>query len=134
MSFEASRRRGPFDTRWPSGRTVGSAGAPSSRPLLATDAAEGLDWDAFSARYVGGRRRHNLEALVAYAGYRKGREWGSNGHPKTAKPRLLVVPKDPVPPAVEAASDVGARRLLAAAAAVQTWEGEGGYAPRTDET
>jgi hypothetical protein len=134
MSFEASRKHGPFDTRWPSGRTVGSAGASSSRPLLATDAAEGLDWDAFATHYGGERRRHNLVALAAYAAYREGREWGSNGHPKTSKPRLVVVPTDPVHPAVEAASDAGARRLLAAVAAVQTWEGEGGYAPQMDES
>jgi hypothetical protein len=134
MSFEASRKHGAFDTRWPSGRAVRSAGAPSSRPLLATDAAEGLDWDAFASRYVGGLRRHNLEALAAYAASREGREWGSNGHPKKPKPRLIVVPKDPVPPAIEAASDAGARRLLAAVAAVQTWEGEGGYTPQTDES
>jgi hypothetical protein len=47
--------------------------------------------------------------------------------------RLLVVPTDPVPPALEAAADAGARRLLAAVAAIQTWEGEGGYTPRSDE-
>jgi hypothetical protein len=134
MSFEASRKHGPFDTRWPSGHVVRSAGSPSSRPLLAADAAEGLDWDAFASHYVGGLRRHNLEALAAYAACREGREWGSNGHPGKPKPRLLIVPQDPVPPAVEAASDAGARRLLAAVEAVQTWEGEGGYTPRTDET
>jgi hypothetical protein len=134
MSFEPSRKHGPFDTRWPSGHTVRSAGAPSSGPLLAADAAEELDWDGFAARYVGGRHRHNLEALAAYAAYRRGREWGSNGHPKASKPRLHVVPKDPLPPAVEAASDVGVDRLLAAVAAVQTWEGEGGYTPQAVES
>jgi hypothetical protein len=44
-----------------------------------------------------------------------------------------MVPDDPVPPAVEAASDAGARRLLAAVEAVQTWEGEGGYTPTERE-
>jgi hypothetical protein len=48
--------------------------------------------------------------------------------------RLVVGPKDPVPPAIEAASDVAAQRLLAAVAAIQTWEGEGGYAPKSDES
>jgi hypothetical protein len=47
--------------------------------------------------------------------------------------RLVVSPKDPVPPAIEAASDVAAQRLLAAVAAIQTWEGEGGYTPQSDE-
>jgi hypothetical protein len=134
MSFEASRRHGPFDTRWPSGHTVRSAGTPSSRPRLAADAAEGLDWDAFAHHYVGGLRRHNLEALATYAESRRGREWGSNGHPRAPKPRLVVLPTDPIRPAVEAAADAGARRLLAAVEAVQTWEGEGGSTPRTDET
>jgi hypothetical protein len=123
MSFEASRKHGPFDRRWPSGHR---AAAPSSRPRLAANAAAGLDWSSFATRYVGGRRRHNLEALAAYAVYSRGREWGSNGHPKTPKPRLRLVPTDPVPPATEAASDAAAQRLLAAVEAVQTWEGEGG--------
>jgi hypothetical protein len=133
MSFEASRKHGPFDTRWPSGHRMRPAGAPSSSPLLAADAADGLEWDAFARSYVGGLRRHNLQVLAAYAADRKGREWGSNGHPKTTKPRLLVAPTDPVPPAVETAADAGPRRLLAAVNAVQTWEGEGGYTPRTNE-
>ncbi len=45
--------------------------------------------------------------------------------------RLVVSPKDPVPPAIEA--DVAAQRLLAAVAAIQTWEGEGGYTSQSDE-
>lgn len=133
MSFEASRRHGPFDTRWPSGHTVRSAGTSPGGTRLAADATEGLDWDAFAARYVGGLRRHNLRALAAYAESRRGREWGSNGHPKTSKPRLLVVPTDPVLPAVEAAADAGARRLLVAVEAVETWEGEGGYTPPNEQ-
>ena len=128
MSFEASRKHGPFDTRWSSGGAVRSAGVVSGAPVLAADAAEGLDWDAFAARYVGGTRRHNLEALAAYAVHR-GPESGTNEHPKAAKPRLYVVPTDPLPPAVEAARDAGTARLAAAVAAVHTWEGEGGYTP-----
>jgi hypothetical protein len=134
MGFEASRKHGSFDTRWPSGSTDRSDGASSSPPLLAADAAAGLDWDLFATHYVGGRRRHDLRALCAYAAYKRGREWGSNGHPKTPTRRLRVVPNDPVPPAIEAASDVAAQRLLAAVAAIQTWEGEGGYAPKSDES
>ena len=129
MSFEPSRKHGPFDTRWPSGHPTRPTEAPSRTRLLAADVAEGLDWDAFSRRYVGGLRRHNLEALAAYAACREGREWGSNGHPRTPQPRPFLVPSDPVPPAVEAAADAGAQRLLAAVEALQTWEGEGGYTP-----
>lgn len=47
---------------------------------------------------------------------------------------LSLVPKDPVPPAIQEASDVGAKRLLAAVAAIETWEGEGGYTSQSDET
>jgi hypothetical protein len=32
---------------------------------------DGLDWEAFSAMYFPGGRRHNLEALVAYAAYKR---------------------------------------------------------------
>jgi hypothetical protein len=53
------------------------AGAPThtrpepprgSRPDGA--AQENLDWEAFSARFFPGRRRHDLEAFTAYAAYR----------------------------------------------------------------
>lgn len=33
-------------------------------------AQENLDWAAFSARFFPGRRRHDLEAITAYAAYR----------------------------------------------------------------
>jgi hypothetical protein len=126
MSFEASRKHGPFDTRWSSGGTVRSAEMVSSGPVLAADAAEGVDWDGFAARYVVGRHRHNLEALAAYAVYDQSAEWASREHPTASKPRLYVVPTDPLPPAVEAAADAGVARLAAAVAALQTWEDEGG--------
>ena len=35
---------------------------------------DGLDWGSFSAAYFPGRRRHDLEALIAYAAYRSARE------------------------------------------------------------
>ena len=127
MTIETSRRHGPFDARWPSGRRDGSDGVPATA-LLAADVPERLDWSALSARYFRGRRRHNLEALSAYAAYRHRREWQTSGRPRT--PRLRLVSKEPVPPAIEAEPDAaGARRLLAAVAAVQVWEGEGGYTP-----
>ena len=37
------------------------------------DAPDGLDWQAFSAVYFPGRRRHDLEALTAYGAYRRSR-------------------------------------------------------------
>ena len=67
MSFEASRKHGPFDTRWPSGRRDASTGEPSAPPRL----------------------------------------------------RLLVTPHDTVPPDIEAASALGAERLLAAVVSMQ---------------
>ena len=36
-----------------------------------TDVPDGLDWLTFSAAYFPGRRRHDLEALTAYAAYRR---------------------------------------------------------------
>jgi hypothetical protein len=50
-------------------------------------------------------------------------------------PTLRLVPNEPVPPAIEAELDMaGAGRLLAAVAAVQVWEGEGGYTPNPTKT
>ncbi len=47
---------------------VGSARACSART------GAGLDWQAFSAAYFPGRRRHDLEALTAYCEYRSAHE------------------------------------------------------------
>jgi hypothetical protein len=106
---EASRKHGPFDTRWPSARKESSDAAPTAPPLRAAEAAEALDWEAFSNRYFPGRRRHNMEALTAYATYTKGREW------RTTPARLSVVATEHDPAAVELESEeVGTRHLLAA--------------------
>jgi hypothetical protein len=35
------------------------------------DAPAGLDWQAFSAAYFPGSRRHNLKAIVAYGAYKR---------------------------------------------------------------
>jgi hypothetical protein len=108
---EASRKHGPFDTRWPSARKE-SAGAVPTAPLRAAEAAEALDWEAFSNRYFPGRRRHDMEALRAYATYTQGREW------RTTPARLTLVPTERVSAAVELESEeAGTRRLLAAMAA-----------------
>jgi hypothetical protein len=88
---------------------------------------ERLDWDAFSARYFPGRSRHDLGAVVAYGAYRQGRDWRSSG-PQATPPRLTLVPNESVPEASVAESDGPAvERLLAAVAAEQVWEGEGGF-------
>jgi hypothetical protein len=109
---EASRKRGSFDTRWPSA-LKGSVGAAPTAPLLsAVYAAEALDWDAFSTRYFPGRRRHNMEALTAYATYTQGRE------SRTTPVRLKVVPTEHVSATVELAEaeEAATRRLPAAIA------------------
>jgi hypothetical protein len=109
---EASRKRGSFDTRWPSA-LKGSVGAAPTAPLLsAVYAAEALDWDAFSTRYFPGRRRHNMEALTAYATYTQGRE------SRTTPVRLKVVPPEHVSATVELAEakEAATRRLPAAIA------------------
>ena len=109
---EASRKRGPFDTRWPSARKDSAGAVPTVPPLRAAEAAEALDWEAFSNRYFPGRRRHNMEALAAYATYKQGREW------RTTPARLSVVPTEHVSAAVELESEeAGTRRLMAAIAA-----------------
>ena len=95
QAVEASRKHGPFDTRWPCARKE-SAGAVPTAPLLrAEEAGEALDWEAFSKRYFPGRRRHDMEALTAYAACKQGREW------RTSPARLSVVPTEHVPAAVE---------------------------------
>ncbi|HEY6960324.1 MAG TPA: hypothetical protein VI408_00400 [Gaiellaceae bacterium] len=112
---EASRRHGPFDTRWPSARKDSSDTARTAPPLPAEEAAEALDWDAFSNRYFPGRRRHNMEAVTAYVTYTQGREW------RTTPARLSVVPAEHVSAAVEPveAEEAATRRQPAAIAANQ---------------
>jgi hypothetical protein len=110
---EASRKHGPFDTRWPSARRDSLAAVPTVPPFRAAEAAEALDWEAFSNRYFPGRRRHDMKALTAYATYTQGREW------RTTPARLSVVPTEHVPAAVELvkSEEAGTRRLPAAMAA-----------------
>jgi len=125
LQVEVSRKHGPFDTRWPCVRRDSSDAEPSV-PLDAAEAAEALDWDAFSARYFGERSRHDSEARSAYAAYKRGEDWRKRD--QTEPPKLRLVPTGPVPAAEDTESDgVGVQSLLAAVAAVQTWEGEGGY-------
>lgn len=113
--MEASRKHGPFDTRWPAAGKDRAGAMSTAPPLRAAEVAEALDWEAFSNRYFRGRRRHDMEALTAYATYRQGREW------RTTPARLSVVPTEHVPAAVEFDwQEAGTRRLLAAISAEQT--------------
>jgi hypothetical protein len=96
----------------------------ASAPVLpATGVGEKLDWDAFSARYFPGRRRHDLDAVAAYGAYKQGRDWQHR-----APTRLTLVPGESAPAAIAPDSDGPAlERLLVAVAAEQVWEGEGGF-------
>jgi hypothetical protein len=69
-------------------------------------APAGLDWDGFSAVYFPERRRHDLEALVAYGAYRR-------SHSGTA---LSSDERTRIGPGRDA---IGARAL-------RNWENEGG--------
>jgi hypothetical protein len=109
---EAPRKHGPFDTRWPCARKHRSVEIPTVPSLRTEEAAEALDWDAFSNRYFADRRRHDSEPRSAYLAYTEGREW------RTTPPRLTLVPGEPSAPPVERQPDeAGTRRLLAAMAA-----------------
>ena len=115
--METSRRHGQFDMRWPSARNDNSR-ALSTAPLLsAAEAAEALDWHAFSARYFPEQRRHNLKAQSAYAAYKQGREW------RTPPARLRLVPSEQTAGADEQErEEAGTRRLMAAMAAARPRE------------
>jgi hypothetical protein len=90
--------------------------------LHAAEAAEALDWDAFSNRYFRERRRHDSEARSAYAAYKQGREW------RTTPARLSLVPTEHVPTVVELEpEEAGPRRLLAALAAAHPREAQSGF-------
>jgi hypothetical protein len=121
---EASRKHGPFDTRWPRLRKDGSDAAPTAPLLRAAEAAEALDWDAFSNHYFRERRRHDPEARSAYAAYKQGREW------RTTPARLSLVPRELVWAAAELEpQEAGTRRLLAATAATHPREAQSGLPP-----
>jgi hypothetical protein len=118
---EASRKHGPFDARWPCLRKDSSDALATAPLLRAAEAAEALDWDAFSNRYFRERRRHDSEARSAYAAYKQGREW------RTTPARLSLVPTEQVPTVVEREpEEAGTRRLLAAMAATHPREAQSG--------
>lgn len=115
--MEASRKHGPFDTRWPCVRKDSSR-ALSTAPLLsAAEVAEALDWQTFSARYFPERRRHDSEARSAYAAYEQGREW------RTSPTRLRLVPSERGSAADgQEREEAGTERLMAAMAAAHPRE------------
>ena len=116
---EASRKHGPFDTRWPCLRKESSNAAPTGPRLRVAEAADALDWDAFSNRYFRERRQHDPEARSAYAAYKQGREW------RTTPARLTLVPREQVWAAAELEpEEAGTRRLLAAMAAAHPRESD----------
>ena len=110
--MEASRKHGPFDTRWPCARKD-SSGAELTVSLAAQALAETLDWDAFSTRHFPERPRHDSQARSAYAAYKQGREW------RVGPPGLRLVPATDEPDPQED----GTRRLLAAVAAIDATAG-----------
>jgi hypothetical protein len=111
---EASRKHGPFDTRWPCVQTDNSRALSTAPPLDAAGAAEGLDWQAFSARYFPEGRRHDAEARSAYAAYKHEGEW------PTPPVRLRLVPSELGSAADEhEREEASTRRLMAAMAAAQ---------------
>ena len=119
--IEASRKHGPFDTRWPCARKEGSDAVPTAPLLGAAEAAEALDWNAFSNHYFRERRRHDAQARSAFAAYRQGREW------RTAPARLCLVPNEHAWAAAELEpQEAGTRRLLAAIAAAHAREAPSG--------
>ena len=73
---EASRRHGPFDSRWL--KRLRLVAPVRVAPVLADlkDVSAELDWDAFLSHFYPGGRRHDLEAISAYYAYQHGREAG----------------------------------------------------------
>jgi hypothetical protein len=51
---------------------------------MITQEAARLDWKVFSARFYPDRRRHDLEAIVAYDAYRNRVEEAERGTPLSA--------------------------------------------------
>ena len=106
--------------------TISLSRTASAHDLPAAGIGEKLDWDAFSARYFPGRRRHDLDAVAAYGAYRQGRDWRSSGA-RTTPPRLTLVPNEPAPRRSKRNRRAAVERLFVAVAAEQVWEGEGGF-------
>lgn len=98
---------------------AGTAPGPPAAGL-----GEKLDWDAFSARYFPGRKRHDLEAIAAYRAHKQGRDWRKSGDEST-RPKLTLVPSDSHPAAIESELDAPALGRLVVALAADPREGSG---------
>lgn len=70
------------------------------------DAPAGLDWQAFSAAYFPGSRRHNLKAIVAYGAYKRSVGGGAQQPSEAARLKADAISTE--------------------AQAVNEWEDEGG--------
>lgn len=104
MRVDAAQPRAMgFEPERPVANHLASAGASSAH------VPDGLDWLRFSAACFPGRRRHDLEALTAYAGYRR-------SHAVDARSSAEVAP-------------IEAGLGSAGSTALQDWEDEGGAAP-----
>jgi len=79
--IEPPRKHGPFDLRYPA---ASKSPIPPREHGAGTDA--GLDWAAFVGRFFPHSRRHSLEAVNAYAAYRKAPEWGAMDHASSGRP------------------------------------------------
>jgi hypothetical protein len=114
---ETSRKHGRFDTRWPCLRKDDSHAHSTALLLSSGEAAEALDWQAFSARFFLERGRHDSQAVSAYVAYKEGREW------RTPPARLRLVRSERGSAADEQErEEAGTRRLMAAMAAAHPRE------------
>jgi len=120
---ESARKHGPFD-----GRYSVSPKLPAPRRALRPggDGGERLDWSAFLARFFPKRCRHDFAALAAYATYRNTLAQGTPQQRPTAH-RALPGRRDGGYRSRPAAAVASTRApAVASAAAVLTWESEGG--------
>jgi hypothetical protein len=78
----------------------------ASEVATSTNVPDRLDWQSFSAAYFPGRRRHDLEALIAYGAYRRSHEVDARTSDRLAR--------------------IEAERGRAGSTAVRDWEDEGG--------
>jgi hypothetical protein len=106
--IESARKHGPFDSRYPRKHSrltfvpAGAGWAPSG------EAADRLDWQAFSARFFAGRDRHDLEVLEAYEAHRNGSQACERYRDGSQ------------------AYETHRREAAFVSASLQAWEGEGG--------